>query len=52
MEIDAALIRIGLEVQFFCIADPAGWDPIGGKSPVHMAGELHKAALIRALKAG
>lgn len=44
-----AAVRIGLETQFFCVADPSGWDPIGGKSPVHIAGELHKAALVRAL---
>ncbi len=45
-----AVLRMGLETQFFCTADPAGWDPIGGKSPVHFAGELHAAALQRALK--
>ncbi len=47
---EQARTRIGLETQFVCVADPAGWDPIGGKSPVHIAGELHKAALVRALK--
>ena len=41
--------RIGLEVQFYCTADPSAWDPIGGKSPVHLAGEVHAAALKRAL---
>jgi hypothetical protein len=44
-----AVVRIGLETQFFCSADPAGWDPIHGKSPVHFAGEVHMAALKRAL---
>ncbi len=44
-----AIVRIGLETQFFCIADPAGWDPIYGKSPVHFAGKVHRAALERAL---
>jgi thymidylate synthase len=43
-----ATVRIGLETQFFCFADPAGWDPMYGKSPVHFAGEVHKAALRRA----
>jgi hypothetical protein len=43
-----AAVRIGLETQFFCYADPAGWDPMYGKSPVHFAGEVHKAALRRA----
>ena len=41
--------RIGLEVQFFCIADPAGWDPIHGKSPVHFAGKVHRRALEKAI---
>ena len=30
---EEAITRIGLEVQYFCTADPAGWDPIHGKSP-------------------
>ena len=46
---DEAIVRIGLEVQYFCSADPAGWDPIHGKSPVHFAGHIHSAALRRAL---
>jgi len=44
-----ALTRIGLEVQFFCAADPSGWDPLHGKSPVHFAGHVHRAALRQAL---
>jgi len=39
-----------LETQFFCTADPAGWDPIYDKSPVHFAGRIHSAALKEALK--
>lgn len=50
LTVDEALVRIGLETQFFCTADPAGWDPMYGKSPVHFAGELHKSALARALQ--
>jgi len=51
--VEEAATRIGLETQYFCSADPAGWDPLYGKSPVHFAGEVHKAALLRALeKAG
>jgi len=50
LSMEEALERIGLETQFFCSADPSGWDPISGKSPVHIAGELHDAALKRALK--
>jgi hypothetical protein len=50
MALEEAAVRIGLEVQFFCRADPSSWDPIHGKSPVHFAGEVHKAALQKALK--
>lgn len=46
--IDEAITRIGLETQFLCSADPAGWDPIYGKSPVHFAGHVHNAALKKA----
>jgi len=42
-------VRIGLETQFFCTANPAGWDPIYGKSPLHLAGEIHSKALNKAL---
>jgi len=42
--------RIGLDTQFYCIADPAGWDPIHGKSPVHFAGKVHDMALVRAIE--
>ena len=52
LPIEEAVIRIGLEVQYFCTADPSGWDPIYGKSPVHFAGDIHSAALKRALSAG
>jgi len=41
---------IGLKTQFFCTADPAGWDPLFGKSPVHFAADIHSAALMRAVK--
>ncbi len=45
-----AVERIGLETQFCCTANPAGWDPMYGKSPVHFAAEVHKAAFIKALE--
>lgn len=45
-----APVRIGLDTQFFCTADPSNWDPIWGKSPVHLAADLHRAALVAALK--
>ena len=49
MAAEESIIRMGLETQFFCTADPAGWDPIYGKSPVHFAGDVHAAALKRAI---
>ena len=42
--------KIGLDTQFFCSADPAGWDPIYAKSPVHFAGKVHSHALQIALE--
>ena len=48
-EADEAVVRIGVECQFHCPANPAGWDPIYQKSPVHVAGDLHSAALKAAL---
>ena len=49
---DEAAVRIGLEVQYVCVADPAGWDPIYGKSPVHFAGKVHQKAFLKALRSG
>jgi thymidylate synthase len=42
--------RIGLETQFYCYANPAGWDPIHGKSPVHFAGKIHSQQLAKAIE--
>jgi hypothetical protein len=50
LPVETARIRVGLETQFSCVADPSSWDPITGKSPVHVAADLHKAALVAALK--
>ncbi|HSL61578.1 MAG TPA: DUF166 family (seleno)protein DfsP [Desulfotignum sp.] len=50
LSLSAAMTRFGLEVQFFCSANPAGWDPIYGKSPVHVAADIHTAALKTCLK--
>ena len=50
LSVKEAPVRIGLEVQYFCVADPSAWDPISGKSSVHLAGEFHKTALLKALK--
>ncbi len=43
--------KIGLETQFYCFADPGGWDPIYGKSPVHFAGKIHSKQLQKAIEA-
>ncbi len=48
--IEEAPVRLGLDTQFFCTADPSNWDPIWGKSPVHLAADLHRAAFTAALK--
>ena len=50
LPLDEAATRIGLETQFMCSADPSNWDVIYGKSPVHVAGEMHKTALKKSLK--
>jgi hypothetical protein len=50
LPLDQVLVRIGLDVQYHCSADPAGWDPVHGKSPVHLAGKIHQNALAAALK--
>lgn len=41
--------KIGLDTQFYCSANPAGWDPIHGKSPVHFAGKIHGKELAKAI---
>ena len=50
LPVEDALVRIGLDVQYYCTADPAGWDPVHGKSPVHLAGKIHQKALAAALQ--
>lgn len=47
---DDAVRKIGLETQFYCYADPSGWDPIYGKSPVHFAGKIHSKELQKAIE--
>lgn len=48
IRIEEAPRHIGLRTQFLCKANPAGWDVLHGKSPVHVSAELHRAALERA----
>lgn len=50
VDIEDAARKIGLDTQFYCFADPAGWDPLHGKSPVHFAGRVHSKALSDAIK--
>lgn len=50
LPVDQAIGRIGLEVQLLCKADPSGWDPIHGTSPLHFAGKVHSLALKKALE--
>ena len=42
-------VRLPRQVQYFCVADPSGFDPVSGKSPVHFAGYVHIAALTKAI---
>ncbi|MFZ5775328.1 MAG: DUF166 family (seleno)protein DfsP [Thermodesulfobacteriota bacterium] len=43
-----ALVNYAREVQYLCQADPSGFDPVTGKSPVHYAGHVHASALRKA----
>ncbi len=45
-----ALSKIGRETQYICMSDPSDFDPISGKSPLHIAGDVHIEALKEALK--
>jgi len=49
MTAEEALTRIPLQAEQNCYADPSGFDPISGKSPVHYAGHVHFAALKKAI---
>ncbi len=49
MAVEEGITRFGLEVQFNCTANPAGWDPLWGSSPVHTAAKVHSKALEHAL---
>ncbi len=47
--VEDVLTRLPRQVQYFCSADPSGFDPVSGKSPVHFAGYVHIAALKKAI---
>jgi len=49
ISVEDAPVHIGLRTQYYCTADPAGWDMMHGRSPVHCSAELHMAALRKAL---
>lgn len=49
LPIDEAISTLAREVQYLCYADPSAFDPISGKSPLHYAGDVHAAALKKAL---
>ena len=48
--VEDVLTRLPRQVQYFCVADPSGFDPVTGKSPVHYAGYVHIAALTKAIE--
>lgn len=45
---EQALVIYAREVQYLCKADPSAFDPISGKSSLHYAGHVHRAALKKA----
>ncbi len=45
-----AAVTFAREVQYLCVADPSAFDPLSGKSSLHYAGDVHAAALKKALK--
>ena len=49
-QVNDVLTRLPRQVQYFCSADPSGFDPVSGKSPVHFAGYVHIAALKKAVE--
>lgn len=46
---ETAASRLALELQYRCAASPASWDPVRGRSPLHLAADLHRAAFLRGL---
>ncbi len=47
--IEEALVLLPRLIQYNCSANPARFDPVSGKSPVHYAGYTHRAALKKAI---
>ncbi len=48
--VQEALSLLPRLVQYQCSANPGRFDPITGKSPVHFAGYVHRAALQKAVE--
>ncbi len=49
LHVDEAPTVISRQVQYLCLSDPSDFDPVSGKSALHFAGEVHKAALKKAI---
>lgn len=49
VDIEEAMTLLPREIQYRCTANPSRFDPITGKSPVHYAGHVHRAALKKAI---
>ncbi len=47
---EEALVLLSRLVQYNCSANPARFDPVTEKSPVHFAGYVHRIALEKALQ--
>ncbi len=47
---ETAASTLAREVQYRCVADPSGFDPVSGKSLLHYAGDVHAKALRRACR--
>jgi hypothetical protein len=48
--VEEASYTMAREVQYLCAADPSKFDPLSGKSSLHYAGDVHAAAVNKALK--
>ncbi len=47
---EEALPVIARKAQYFCVANPAAFDPVSGKSALHHAGNVHIKALRKAIE--
>jgi len=50
--VEEADYTMAREIQYLCAADPSKFDPLSGKSALHYAGDVHAAAVKKALKGG